>query len=171
MEGIKKLGNSIEQSHNTVSGDIVGRDKITIQTITSSKARRAIRLEEDFFIVSDEDNSTLFRKLHDGKTNGLTKARAVTSKLNSLKIIFQLKKSEEGKRLLADIYENLLTCVSKVTLPMEDGDLLKYKSEDIFSQFPSLISRYEDIIEIDEAFLEGLLYIATSNCAIRWKVE
>lgn len=171
MEGIKKLENSVEQSHNTVSGDIVGRDKFIIQTVMGSKARGAIRLEEDFFIASDEDNSTLLRKLKDGKTNGLTKTRAVTSKLNSLKIIFQLNRSEEGKRILADIYENLLTCVSKVTMPMEEGELLKYKSDDIFSQFPALISRYEDIIEIDEAFLEGLLYIATSNCAIRWKVE
>lgn len=171
MVGIKSLENSVEQSHNTVSGDLVGRDKLIIQTVMTAKAKSAIRFEEDFFINSDEDNSTLLRKLNDGKMNGFTKTRAITSKLNSLKIIFQLNRSEEGKRILADIYENLLTCVSKVTMPMEDGELLKYKSEDIFSQFPSLISRYEDIIEIDEAFLEGLLYIATSNCAIRWKVE
>ncbi|WP_213620024.1 hypothetical protein [Paenibacillus sp. J22TS3] len=165
------MENSVEQTHNTVSGDLVGRDKYIIQTVMASKAKSAIRLEEDFFINSDEDNSTLLRKLKDGKTNGLTRTRAITSKLSAMKIIFQLNKSEEGKRILADIYENLLTCVSKVTMPMEDGELLKHKSDDIFSHFPALVSRYEDIIEIDEAFLEGLLYIATSNCAIRWKVE
>lgn len=165
------MENSVEQTHNTVSGDLVGRDKYIIQTVMTSKARSAIRLEEDFFINSDEDNSTLLRKLKDGKTNGMTRTRAITSKLSAMKIIFQLNKSEEGKRILADIYENLLTCVSKVTMPMDDGELLKHKSDDIFSYFPALVSRYEDIIEIDEAFLEGLLYIATSNCAIRWKVE
>jgi hypothetical protein len=165
------LENSVRQTRNTVSGDLVGRDKIVIQTVMTSKAKSAIRLGEDFFIASDENNSTLLKKLKDGKTNGFTRTRAITSKLSALKIIFQLNKSEEGKRILADIYENLLTCVSKVTMPMEDGELLKHKSDDIFSQFPALISRYEDIIEIDEAFLEGLLYIATSNCAIRWRVE
>lgn len=165
------LGNSVKQTNNIVSGDLVGRDKYIIQTVMTSKAKSAIRLGEDFFINSDEDNSTLLRKLKDGKTNGFIRTRAITSKLSSLKIIFQLNKSEEGKRILADIYENLLTCVSKVTMPMEDGELLKHKSDDIFSQFPALVSRYENIIEIDEAFLEGLLYIATSNCAIRWKVE
>ncbi|WNR45232.1 hypothetical protein [Paenibacillus roseipurpureus] len=165
------LGNSIRQTENIVLGDLIGRDQYVIKTQEVLKASKPIRTDSSFDLKIDEDNSTLFKKLKDGKVNSFTKIRAVSSKLGAIKIIFELNKSENGKRILSDIYENLLTSVSKIVMPMDDGELLKHKSEDIFAQFPAIISRYKDIMEIDEAFLEGLLYIATSNCALRWKVD
>ncbi|MEC2342634.1 hypothetical protein P9H28_00770 [Paenibacillus barengoltzii] len=165
------MSGNLEQHNNKVGGDIVGRDKVIINQTNEPKANKPIRQDQMFDLEVDGDNSTLLRKLTVGKMNGQMKMRAITSKLNALKIIFELNKSEQGKQVLSDVYENLLTAISKVVMPLDDGDLLKYKSEDIFNQFPRIISRFENIMDIDEAFLEGLLYLATSNCAIRWKVD
>lgn len=166
-----RLSGNLEQHNNKVGGDIVGRDKVIINQTNEPKASKPIRQDQMFDLEVDGDNSTLLRKLTVGKMNGQMKMRAITSKLNALKIIFELNKSEQGKQVLSDVYENLLTAISKVVMPLDDGDLLKYKSEDIFNQFPRIISRFENMMDIDEAFLEGLLYLATSNCAIRWKVD
>ncbi|WP_276356340.1 hypothetical protein [Cohnella caldifontis] len=169
-----RLAGNIEQSHNKVGRDLIGRDKIDKQIVYQeyeSKATKPIRKEPTFDLDKDQDNSTLLKKLIAGKMNSQMRLRAISAKLNALSIIFDLKKSEHGKQILSDVYENLLTAVSKVVMPLEDGELLKYKSEDIFREFPRIISRFEDILNIDEAFLEGLLYIATSNCALRWKVD
>lgn len=165
--------NKINQSNSTVVGDQVAGDKITNVVICRDVAKASLPIRENlgFDIECDKDNTTLMKKLRDGKAIGL-KANAIKWKIQTLGLLLKLCESEDGKKKVADIYDNLIALIeSKFIADMNDGDLLKEHMNNIYEEFKQLVIKYEDLIKIDEAFLYGLLYIATSNCAIRWKVE
>ena len=48
---------------------------------------------------------------------------------------------------------------------------MKSSLSDILEELSTVSQKYENQITIDESFLEGLLYIATSRCALKWKME
>ncbi|WP_010245356.1 hypothetical protein [Acetivibrio cellulolyticus] len=167
------MANKIDQSNSTVHGDQVAGDKVTNVVICRDIAKASIPIRDtlSFDINCDKDNTTLLRKLRDGKAIGL-KSNAIKWKLKTLGLLLKMCESEEGKQKVADIYDNLVALIeSKFIAEMDDGDLLKEHMDSIYEEFKQLVIKYEDFLTIDEAFLYGLLYIATSNCAIRWKVE
>ena len=81
-------------------------------------------------------------------------------------------KKQSGKAILNDIYETLLTVINmKYISQLSDGESLRSSLTDMLAELSSVSKKYEDQITIDESFLEGLLYIATSRCALKWKME
>ena len=54
---------------------------------------------------------------------------------------------------------------------MNKGETLRTSFKEIFNDLSDVVNKYKDLVAIDEAFLEGLLYVATSNCALRWLIE
>ncbi|PWW30559.1 hypothetical protein DFO73_103453 [Cytobacillus oceanisediminis] len=172
--GIRMKSKGVNQSNNDVGGDIVGRDKITIVEIKKeiSKPTSPLRSELNFEINGDENNSTLLRKLKDGEVNPFLRRKASQRKLETLKILLDMCKTDSGRKIVADIYENLTAMIeNKYLMHMDEGELLKTNMDQIHEDFSEVISKYEHLVVIDESFLTGLLYIATSNCAIMWKLE
>ena len=54
---------------------------------------------------------------------------------------------------------------------LSDGESLRSSLSDMLSELSIVTKKYEGQITVDESFLEGLLYIATSRCALKWKME
>lgn len=120
----------------------------------------------------DVDNTVLITKLKNGGFNLAFQNSAKRRKLDALKLVLQFSKKETGKKILNDIYENLLTIINiKYISQLSDGESLKSNMKDMFEDLSAVVDKYKGQIDIDEAFLEGLLYIATSRCALKWKVE
>lgn len=168
-----KSKSKVEQKNNVAYGDIVGGDKITqvMEAEAIAKASTPLRQDTEFNLEIDGDNTTLLKKLSDGKLNSDFKTGAVQSKLNAMRVILTMGGSRTGKKYLADIYANLLSVIrTKYIVTMDDEDLLKVSLPQIREEFVPLAKKYADVFEIDEAFIEGLLYIATSNCALKWKI-
>lgn len=121
---------------------------------------------------SDVDNTVLIQKLTNGGFNITFRNNATRKKLDSLKIIIDYSKKQSGKAILNDIFETLLTIINmKYISQLSDGESLRSSLTEIMNELSSIAKKYEDQITIDEAFLEGLLYIATSRCAIKWRME
>lgn len=154
-------------------GDIVGRDKIQHITMVKEEFRqkKIIRNNNGINLSQDSSNTILIDKLKDGNLNQSYIDFAIQNKLDALELFIELLKSEEGKNIITDIYNNLITLVNNITLPLDSGDLLKNKSDEIKNEVEKIKFRYQNIIELDDAMIFGLLFIATSNCAIRWKLK
>jgi hypothetical protein len=60
---------------------------------------------------------------------------------------------------------------TKYISQLEEGQSLRTSLPHILNELSKIVDKYEDIIIIDEAFLEGMLYIATSRCAITWDLK
>lgn len=167
------ISDNISQSNNVVyNGDIVGGDKIVMIKKDMPQARAGIRESLGFEPECDSKNTTLKRKLRDGRLNKNFIDDAVEKKLQTISLLLKFRKSEEGKKVIADVYANLMTILfAKYISAMEDNDLLKTKMGQIVEEFSLLVHKYNSLINIDEAFLYGLLFVATSNCALKWKVE
>lgn len=121
---------------------------------------------------SDSDNTVLIYKLKDGGFNSTFRYSATRKKLDTLNIILDYSKKQSGKAILNDIYETLLTIIRmKYISQLSEGESLRASLSDILDEFSLVSKKYEDQITIDESFLEGLLYIATSRCALKWKME
>jgi hypothetical protein len=174
------MTDKIIQKDNTVgNGDIIGRDKIsiainslTVKKDTDSKPISPTRQELTFDPECDPDSTALSSKLKDGKTNRSFQIQAKRSKSNTLKLLLDICQSETGKGFIADVYENLISSISANFISTMDGDdLLKDRADELFASLKEIATKYNGIVPIDEAFLWGLLFIATSNCAIRWKIE
>lgn len=149
-----------------------GNDKLRIDEEVLNEQLSPLRDGEGFKYQCDDDNTVLIQKLKDGKVNTLVIEHAIISKVNSINIIIKLIKKEDGRKIIKDIYENLISLIyNRYIIDMADNDLLKIKKKDIFKDFSKIANKYKELVPIDEAFLDGLLYIATSNCAIRWVVE
>ena len=61
--------------------------------------------------------------------------------------------------------------IKKYIVFLNDGESLRTSFREILNDLSDVVNKYKDLIAIDEAFLEGLLYVATSNCALRWLIE
>jgi len=136
-----------------------------------SRAKVSIRYWEDSLETDpDEDNTVLVTKLKRGECNIVFINPAKYKKLQSLRINYS--KTEEGKAILFDIYENFLSMIStNYIVLLNEGQVLRTSLKEIWQDCSALVKKHEDILAIDEAFLEGLLYIATSRRAIHWKME
>lgn len=174
-------GNGINQSKSTVQGDQVGGDqyKYSIMEIKKELAEAKVPIRSgdlaltDFNnIDADENNTILITKLKNGGFNSVFRNHAKTQKLQALSIIFDMGKTEEGKRILNDINANLMTVINmKYISKLDDGETLRTSMSSILEDLSNIVTKYRTFSEIDEAFLEGLLYIATSRCALKWKME
>ena len=83
-----------------------------------------------------------------------------------------MEKNENGKKILTDIYCNLISVINtKYIVSLNEGETLRTSFKEIFNDLSDVVNKYKDLVAIDEAFLEGLLYVATSNCALRWLIE
>ena len=86
-------------------------------------------------------------------------------------LVISMAKTEEGKAIVNDIYSNLLTVINmRYIANMNDGDTLKTSVSSILFDLASIVNKYSEIVDIDESFLEGLLYVATSRCALKWRI-
>lgn len=168
-----KLPERISQVNNSVTnGDIIGGDKIIQIIRDKAPAVKPLGRDLNFTNDLDKNNTTLLKKLTDGKVNPVQKDYAVHAKVTTLALLVRTCRSDAGRKFVGDIYDNLVALiVHKYLAEMESGGLLKTHMSDIWSEFESMVSKYGTVIPIDQAFLAGLLYIATSNCAIRWNVE
>lgn len=89
-----------------------------------------------------------------------------------MSLVVTMMKTEYGKAILTDVYDNLLTIINmKYIATLDEGDTLKTSLSSILYDLAEIVEKYSNIIDIDEAFLEGLLYVATSRCALKWKME
>lgn len=121
---------------------------------------------------SDADNTVLIHKLRNGGFNSTFRISATRKKLDTLNIILDYSKKQSGKAILNDIYETLLTVIRmKYISQLSEGESLRASLSDILNELSSVSKKYENQITIDESFLEGLLYIATSRCALKWEME
>ena len=172
------MADKIIQKDNSIgNGDIIGRDKITINSLivkkdTVSKPAVPIRKDLTFDPECDPDNTTLSTKLKDGKTNLSFQIQAKRAKSNTLKLLLDICQSETGSKFIVDVYENLIASITANFLSSMDGDdLLKDRANELFASLKDISEKYNGVVPIDDAFLWGLLFIATSNCALRWKIE
>ena len=170
------MRSGINQSNSNVNGDQVGGNKITNNynieiTKELSPATDPIRT---YGIATDNDpqNTVLIRKLRDGEFNKPTIDHAIKCKANYLIEQIKLCGSENGKDFLNDIQANLLMIINtKYISKMSEGETLKFSLADMISDFSQIVEKYKRVITIDEAFVEGMLYSITSECAINWKIE
>lgn len=120
----------------------------------------------------DSEDTVLINKLKNGGFNLTFQNNATRKKLDALNIIIEYSKTQTGKKTLNDIYENLLTVINmKYISQLSDGESLRSSLSDILKELSAITKKYNNQLCIDEAFLEGLLYIATSRCALKWKME
>ncbi|MDC7739534.1 hypothetical protein [Bacillus sp. FF-1] len=162
----------IVQNNNRVDGDLIAGDKKVYIQKEIARAAEPIRENIGFEMEADGQNTVLIKKLKDGKVNATSRTLAIGSKIKSLQLLLKICKTQKGRQIVADIYANLMTVINmKYLAKMEEGELLKTSMDKMYVEFTDLVRKYDDLIEIDESFIEGLLYIATSNCALRWKVE
>lgn len=171
------------QSRSTVLGDQVARDKITNNKIVLevkkelASAKQIIteldlQLNNFVNIDVDDDNTILIQKLRRGGFNSIARRNAKLQKIRTISVIVSMTKTENGKRILGDIYFNLMSIINtKYIVHMNEGETLKTSFDTILLDLSNVVNKYSSIISIDEAFLEGLLYVATSNCALQWLVE
>lgn len=171
-----KMSNEVVQKNNSVGiGDIVGRDKITFvmsDEVIISPQTRTIRTDIDFDLKSDPNSTTLVMKLGKGGFASVFIDNAKRSKVKALSILIPLIKTESGKAVIADIYENLINVFhTKYFSQLAPGEVIKTNMTSIYNDLSALCIKYRSLLQIDEALLCGLLYLATSNCAIWWKNE
>ena len=120
------------QSKSTVGRDLIGRDKIDYNIFEVKKelaiAREAITTDEvinlDSFINIDvdDDNTILIQKLKKGGFNSQARKNATYQKLRTISLIINLTKTEYGKRMLVDIYANLMSVINtKYIVKLDEG--------------------------------------------------
>lgn len=165
----------ISQSNNEVNeGDIVGRDKVTNfiirDQIKLAPYMQSIRSHLSFDPSSDKKNTTLKKKLKAGKVPDQMIENAIQRKVNTLSILLSYIKSEVGKSIVEDIYQNLQSLVNTRYLAATANHKLKRTDlNSLYVDFAALVEKYSGKLAVDEAFMEGMLYIATSNCALYWE--
>ena len=168
------MNDKVNQSKSTVYGDQIAGDKIDVHMQIVKELAPAIAPIRKYADENNNDpeNTILIRKLTDGKLNRNTIEHAIKSKASYYKIAIEFKKTAEGKGILKDIEENLVMLINnKYISQMDEGDVLKTSLSKIVDDFSIIVNKYKGIMTIDEAFVEGLLYVATSECAINWMVE
>lgn len=168
------MNDKVNQSKSTVYGDQIAGDKIDVHMQIVRELAPAIAPIRKYADENNNDpeNTILIRKLKDGRLNKNTIEHAIKSKASYYKTAIEFKKTADGKRILKDIEENLVMLINnKYISQMDEGDVLKTSLSSIVEDFSAIVNKYKDVMTIDEAFVEGLLYVATSECAINWMVE
>ena len=172
----------VNQSKSTVYGDQVAGDKTTIHQTVEVKKELApainiienanVSLDDFIDIHADDNNTVLIKKLKDGGFNSVARNNAKIQKLRTVSTIFTMEKNENGKKILTDIYCNLISVINtKYIVSLNEGETLRTSFKEIFNDLSDVVNKYKGLVAIDEAFLEGLLYVATSNCALRCLIE
>lgn len=127
-------------------------------------------LSEELEINVDSESTVLTRKMRVGEFDNLSIINAKSAKIYALKVIKTLKTTASGRAFLNQIYEEIKTVIlSKYYMNKNEGDLLKFDLPEINQELQGIVDRHSDKQCVDIRFVMGLLYIATSNCAMRWK--
>ena len=127
-------------------------------------------LTEELEINKDSESTVLSNKMKDGEFDTLSIINAKSAKIHSLKVIKSLKTTESGRRFLNQIYDEVKTIIlNKFYMNKTDGSLLRHELPRIDDEMQKLIEKNKDKSCVDIRFLMGLIYIATSNCAMKWK--
>lgn len=171
----------VDQSSSYVGGDQIAGDKLELNILEVEKrlaiAKSPIRTTEltsaDFEDDSlDVNNTVLITKLKDGGFNATFRNHAKLRKAQTMALMIDITKSEKGKAIISDVYNNLLTIINmRYIANMNDGDTLKTSISAILYDLSDIVKKYSEIIKIDESFLEGMLYVATSRCALKWRLD
>lgn len=161
----------IQKGNKVQNGNIIGKQEIIQMYPDAVPAQGPIREKLSFNPKLDGKNTTLTKKLTDGKTNTHFQQSAKKHKTDTLKLLLDYCQTDEGRRIIEDMYQNLTAIIqAKFISQKDEGELLKSDLKEIYNEFSPLVAKYKDEIEVDEAFFYGLLFIATSNCAIKWKI-
>lgn len=127
-------------------------------------------LTEELEINIDSDSTVLTRKMRDGEFDNVSIVNAKTAKIHALKIIKTLKTTATGRQFLNQIYNEIKTVIlSKFYMNKTNGELIKLDLPNINDEMQKISDKYADKACVDLQFLMGLIYIATSNCAMKWK--
>lgn len=127
-------------------------------------------LSSELEINVDSESTVLTRKMKAGEFDNTSIINAKSAKIYALKLIKTLKTTAAGRAFLNQLYGELKTIIlNKYYMNKRKGDLLKFDLPEINHEIQSIVNRHKDKQCVDARFVMGLLYIATSNCAIRWK--
>lgn len=128
------------------------------------------RLDAELEINNDNESTVLTTKMRDGEFDSISILNAKDAKIHALGIIRTLKSTETGRKTLNKVYSEVkMTIMNNIYMKKNYGDLLKTDMSIINDEMKKIIENYDDKPCIDLKFLMGLIYIATSNCAMRWK--
>lgn len=127
-------------------------------------------LDEELAINSDSDSTVLTKKMKNGEFDNVSIINAKMSKVHALKIIKQLKITANGRAFLNQIYNEIKNVIlNKYYMNKTEGELIKFELPNINDEMQKIADKYGDKACADVQFLMGLIYIATSNCAMKWK--
>lgn len=127
-------------------------------------------LSGELEINVDSESTVLTRKMKSGEFDNVSIINAKSAKIYALRVIKTLKTTAAGRIFLNQLYEEIKTVIlSKYYMNKNEGDLLKFDLPEINQEMQSIVERHRDKQCVDIRFVMGLLYIATSNCAMRWK--
>lgn len=127
-------------------------------------------LSDELEINKDSDSTVLTKKMRDGAFDNVSIINAKSAKVQALKVIKTLKTTESGRVFLNSIYEEVkIIILNKFYMNKNDGELMKHDLPSINDEMQKIMEKYRDKACVNIKFLMGLLYIATSNCAIKWK--
>ena len=127
-------------------------------------------LSEELAINKDTDSTVLTKKMRDGEFDNISIINAKTAKIHALKVIKQLKTTATGRMFLNQIYNEIKAIIlNKYYMNKRVGELIKLELPNINDEMLKIADKYKDKACVDLQFLMGLIYIATSNCAMKWK--
>ncbi len=127
-------------------------------------------LSEELEINKDSESTVLTRKMKDGEFDTLSIINAKGSKIHALKVIKTLKTTESGRIFLNKIYDEVKTVIlNKFYMNKTEGSLIKNDLPNINDEIIKILGNNKDKACVNVSFLMGLIYIATSNCAMKWK--
>ena len=128
------------------------------------------KLVDELEINKDAESTVLTRKMKDGEFDTISILNAKQAKLHALSVIKVLKTTQAGRIVLNRIYSDVkMTIMNNIYMKKTYGDLLKEDMTLINDEMNKILDKYKDKPCIDLQFLMGLIYIATSNCAMLWK--
>lgn len=128
------------------------------------------KLNEELELNKDAESTVLTRKMRNGEFDTISIINAKQAKMHALGIIKILKTTQSGKLTLNQVYADVKTTImNNVYMKKKNGDLLKEDMSLINDEMNKILDKYKDKPCIDLQFLMGLVYVATSNCAMIWK--
>lgn len=127
-------------------------------------------LLEELEINKDSESTVLTRKMKEGEFDTLSIINAKSAKVHALKVIRALKTTESGRMFLNKTYDEVKTVIlDKFYMNKAEGSLIKHDLPNIDDEMQKILEKNKDKSCVDIRFLMGLIYIATSNCAMKWK--
>jgi len=127
-------------------------------------------LDSELEINKDSDYTVLTKKLKDGDFDDVSIINAKDAKIYAVNIVNNLKTTESGRLFLNEIYNEVKTTIlNKYYINKRKGDLVRFESSQIIDDLNNIVNKYKDKHCVNIKFVMGLLYIATSNCAMKWR--